>query len=214
MSRIVVLGGTGYAGAHIVAEAAARGHQVTSVSRSLPAAPVDGVTYVTGSVLDDALLREVIAGADAVISSIAPRGELEGRVRDVLATVAGITASEGVRFGVVGGAGSLLVAEGGPRLLDGPEFPDAYKPEALELTAVLEDLRASDESLDWFFVSPAAAFGGFNPGTRRGTYRVGGDVLIADEAGVSDISGADYAIAIVDELERPAHRRARFGVAY
>ena len=214
MARILVLGGTGYAGANIVAEAAARGHEVVSVSRTLPAAPVDGVDYRSISVLEDGALDAAVAEADVVISAIAPRGELEGATRGVLATVASLAAAGGTRFGVIGGAGSLHVAEGGPRVIDTEGFPEAYKPEALEMTAVLDDLRASDEALDWFFVSPAGAFGGFNPGERLGRYRVGGDVLIVDDEGRSDISGADLAIAIVDELERPAHRRARFTVAY
>jgi len=79
---------------------------------------------------------------------------------------------------------------------------------------VLDDLRASDESLDWFFVSPAGGFGAWVPGEATGVFRVGGDVLLVDANGDSNISGADLALAIVNEIETPAHRRARFTVAY
>jgi putative NADH-flavin reductase len=213
MARIVVVGGTGYAGEHIVREAASRGHEVTSLSRSLPAEPVGGVEYTTGSVLDDADLAVALDGADVVVATVSPRGDMEGRVRPAYARLAELAAERDVRLAVVGGAGSLQVAPGGPRLVDGPEFPDAYKAEALEFTAILEDLREAPEGLDWFYLSPPAVFGAYVPGERTGTYRTGGDVLLAADDGTSTISGADFAVALVDELDEPAHRRRRFTVA-
>ncbi|WP_029150526.1 NAD(P)-dependent oxidoreductase [Microbacterium indicum] len=214
MARITVIGGTGYAGSLIVAEAAARGHQVTSISRSVPAEQVDGVTYVAGSLLDADTRARAVADADVVYSAISPRGDMAGQTRQGLADLAAAAQDAGVRLGITGGAGSLLVAEGGPQLFTTPEFPEAFQAEALEMGEVLDDLRASDEALDWFFVSPAAGFGAFAPGEKTGAYRVGGDVLLADAEGNSFISGADFATAIVDEIEKPAHRRARFTVAY
>lgn len=98
--------------------------------------------------------------------------------------------------------------------MDTPAFPDAFKAEALELTGVLEDLSGTDPALDWFFVSPAVEFGAYAPGTATGHYRIGGDVVLADADGTSAISGPDLALAVVDEIERPAHHRARFTVAY
>jgi uncharacterized protein len=118
------------------------------------------------------------------------------------------------RLGVVGGAGSLLASEGGPRLVDTPGFPAVARPEAGAMADVLDVLRASDDELDWFLVSPGAMFGAHNPGERTGAFRVGGDVLLSAEDGTSTISGADFAIAFVDEIEHPAHRRQRFTVAY
>ncbi len=82
------------------------------------------------------------------------------------------------------------------------------------MSRVLDDLRASPDSLDWFLVSPAATFGAHAPGVYRGEYRVGGDVLLTDDDGNSAISGADFGAAVVDEVVEPAHRRARFTVAY
>ncbi len=79
---------------------------------------------------------------------------------------------------------------------------------------MLDHLRVAPEGLDWFLVSPAAGFIGSTPGERTGHYRVGGDVLRTDAAGRSFISGADLAIAVLDEVDHPSHHRARFGVAY
>src|SRR5580700_5700078 len=86
MSRITVIGGTGYAGSAIVAEAAARGHQVTSLSRSLPDAPISNVTYVQGDATDEAALSAAIKDSDVVVGAIAPRGPLAGTFRDVYGT--------------------------------------------------------------------------------------------------------------------------------
>jgi putative NADH-flavin reductase len=139
---------------------------------------------------------------------------MAGSVRDGIAALGADAEQAGVRVGVIGGAGSLHVADGGPRLLDTEGFPAEYRPESHEMADALDDLRAAPEALDWFYVSPPAAFGGFAPGESRGTYRVGGEVLLTDDDGNSFIGGADFGAALVDEIERPAHRRARFTVAY
>ena len=99
----------------------------------------------------------------------APRGDMADSLRGGIADLAAEAAAAGVRLGAIGGAGALQVAEGGPRLFDGPEFPAEYKPESLTMLAVLEDLQATD-GLDWFYVRPPAMFGAFNPGEARGTY--------------------------------------------
>ncbi|MHA7860936.1 NAD(P)-dependent oxidoreductase [Tessaracoccus sp. Y36] len=214
MARIVIIGGTGYAGSNIVREASSRGHEVTAVSRHVPDEKTDAVTYRTCDVSDPDAVREMVAGADVVATALSPRGELEGRLREVMRTIAEEARAAGARLAVVGGAASLEVAPGGPRLVDTDGFPDWLKPEATEMAGLLEDLRGSDESLDWFFLSPAGGFGAFAPGERLGSFRLGGDVLLTDDEGNSFISGEDYAQAFVDEIERPAHRRQRFTVAY
>lgn len=214
MTRITVLGGTGYAGGHIVREAIARGHEVTSLSRTLPAEQVEGVTYRTGDLLDPDVVAHVAVGADVVVHALALRGPLEGRLRDIARAVAAEAADAGARVGFVGGAGSLLASEDGPLVADGPDFPPAFHAEAMTMAAILADLRATDAGLDWFMVSPAAGFGAFAPGERTGSFRTGGDVLLVAEDGTSTISGADYAIAFLDEIERPTHRRERFTVGY
>ncbi|GAB08258.1 hypothetical protein GOARA_006_00170 [Gordonia araii NBRC 100433] len=214
MARINVIGGTGYAGSNLVERAAAAGHQVTSFSRSVPEQRIDGVEYVTGSVLDPQLQERAVSDADVVVSAISPRGDMAGKTREALAEIARRAEAAGTRLGVIGGAGSLLVSPDGPKLAETDGFPDEVKPEATEMEGVLTDLRASDDGLDWFYVSPAAGFGAWAAGEATGTYRVGDDVLLADGDGNSNISGADLALAVVAEIEKPEHRRRRFTVAY
>ncbi|MGJ0388991.1 NAD(P)-dependent oxidoreductase [Microbacterium sp. CGR1] len=213
MARIVVLGGTGYAGRHIVSEAVSRGHEVVSVSRSEPSNPVEGARNVQGSVLDLASLGDVFDGADAVVSALSPRGDMENSVLDALRGLIEKVTGTKTRIGVVGGAGGSLVAPGGPRLFD-LDFPEEYKHEAQVGIDSLALLESTDESLDWFFVHPAEVFGPWAEGERTGHYRDGGDVLVRDADGKSFISGADFAIAVVDEVERAAHHRSRFTVGY
>ncbi len=219
MTTIAIFGGTGYAGSAIRDEALKRGHRVISVTRSVPAdAPAaPGLEFRAGSVHDQALVDRVAAEADVVVVAIrfAPGGSGDGvKLLDALPALTRAAAAHGARLGVVGGAASLLVADGGPRLIDTPEFPDQFKPEAGSAAQALEALRADTTGADWFFVSPAAGFGSYNPGQATGKYRLGGDVLLTGESGKSEISGADYALAFVDEIDTPAHHRARFTAAY
>lgn len=214
MTRVTVIGGNGYAGSHIVEAAVVRGLEVRSISRHESAEQIAGASYEQGSITEAADRARALEGADVVIVAVSPRGEMEGRVRPSVAALASEAAAAGVRLGVIGGAGSLQQTAGGPLVVDSPEFPEAVKPEAREMGGVLEDLRAAPEALDWFLVSPAGAFGAWALGEFRGEYRVGGDVLLVDAAGDSMIGGADFGVAIVDEVEAPKHRRVRFTVAY
>jgi hypothetical protein len=220
MTTIAIFGGTGYAGSAIRDEALNRGHRVISVTRKLPDGAADGpdAQFRQGSVHDAALVDQVAAEADVIVVSIrfAPGGSGDGdaKLLEAFPALTRAAAARGTRLGVVGGAASLLVAEGGPRLIDTPEFPDQFKGEAGSAAEALEALRADTTGADWFFVSPAAGFGSYNPGESTGKYRVGGDILLSDESGKSEISGADYALAFVDEIETPRHHRTRFTVAY
>jgi hypothetical protein len=215
MTRIVVLGGTGYTGANIVAEAASRGLEVTSWSRSLPEAPIDGVTYETGSLLDADTLARAVKGADVVVGALSPRGELDGKLRDLYLEVANLVAAEGARWVVVGGFGSLRPAEGAGRIARGDDFPAEYAEEARTGANTVDDLlEKAPANLDWLFVSPAANYGSHTPGEKRGSYRVSGDVALFTESGESAISGVDYATALVDEIETPKHNRAHIGFVH
>ncbi|QIM16475.1 NAD(P)H-binding protein [Leucobacter insecticola] len=214
MTTVSIIGGTGYAGSHIAAAAAERGFTVRSFSRQAAKQQLPGVTYDTASIAEAADRARILDGADVVVVAIAPRGDMAGRVRPLIAELAGEAATAGVRLGVIGGAGSLQQFEGGPLVREGADFPAAIQDEAREMGEVLEDLRASDASLDWFFVSPAGGFGPWAAGEATGSYRVGGDVLLVDAKGESQIGGADFGLAIADELEKPQHRRTRFTVAY
>ncbi|MHA6738897.1 NAD(P)-dependent oxidoreductase [Rhodococcus erythropolis] len=212
MSKIAVFGGNGFAGSAIAKEAASRGHEVTVVARSAQSGTDTNV--VQGSVHDNTIVEQITADNDVVVVAI-PAREIDGkRLLDAVTPLADAAARNGARIAVVGGAGSLLVAEGGPRVVDTPDFPDAYKGEALAHADVLDAVRATDSNVDWFYVSPAAAFGAHAGVAPKGSFQLGGDILLTDAEGNSAIAGEDYAHAFVDEIETPAHRRQRFTVAH
>lgn len=214
MTKVTVIGGSGYAGSHIVEAAAVRGLDVTSMSRKEAATQIANAAYLTGSITEAADRARALEGADVVVVAISPRGDMEGRVRSAIAAFAADADRAGVRLGVIGGAGSLRQSEGGDLVMNRPGFAEAVIPEATEMGGVLDDLRESPDSLDWFLVSPAATFGAWAPGEFRDEYRVGGDVLLTDAEGKSEIGGADFGVAVVDEIVEPKHHRARFTVAY
>lgn len=212
MAKVVVFGVTGYAGRRIGAELVSRGHQVVGVARH--AKDVDPKIEVrAGSIHDAAFVADVAQGADQIVVALraVPVEDTEPKLIEALPLLSKVSIEQGARLSFVGGAGSLLVAEGGPALIDTPEFPEEFKGEAGSHKAILEALRESEAELDWFYVSPAPAFGSFNPGERTGTFRVGGDVLLE---GAGTVSGDDYAIAYADEIEAGKVRRARIGVTY
>lgn len=213
MSRIIVIGGTGYAGGHIVAEAQARGHDVVAVSRKAPEVPAPGVAYVQGSVLDLDALAPTLHGADVVISALSPRGDMTDKVLDALRGLVGRLQGTSTRLGAVGGAMGSLSAPGGRPLYE-LGIPEEYRHEAQVGVDSLALLEASDDDLDWFFVHPPLDFGAWVAGERTGGYRDGGDVVVKAADGTSYISGADFAIAVVDEIESSRHHRRRFTVGY
>ena len=201
--KIAVLGASGRAGSEITKELAARGHQVTGIARHPDAIPaLGGVTRIAGDASDPHRLAHPIRGSDAVISAL----HFDVAAETLLSALklAGV-----LRLLVTGGAASLEVAPG-KRLFDTPDFPAEWKDIAAGGIAFLDALRAERE-IDWTFFSPAALL---VEGPRTGHYRVGGDQLVRDAAGESRISFADYAIAMVDELEQHRHSRARFTAAY
>jgi len=213
MARIVVIGGTGYAGGHIVAEAAARGHETVAISRTKPESPIAGVTYVQADAADIDAMGDVFEGADAAVSAISPRGDMTDKVLDVLQGLVAKLRGTKTRLGIVGGAMGSLSAPGGPRLWD-LGVADELKHEAGVGIDSLELVQNAGDDLDWFFVHPPKLFGAWAPGERTGHYRDGGEVIVEDAEGNSTISGEDFAIAVVDEIEQGNHRRERFTVGY
>jgi putative NADH-flavin reductase len=212
MATIVVFGGTGYTGRNIVSEAVSRGHEVISVSRSRPADPVEGARYETG--VAEEVAERVVPGADAVVATLSPRGDTAGHLVEVYGELARASAEAGARYLQVGGFSSLRPAPEAPRFVEG-DVPEEYRAEAVEgeATRVLLAEKAP-EGLDWVFLSPAGSYGVWAPGERTGSYRVGGEVALFDAEGGSNISGGDFALAIVDEIETPAHHREHIGIAY
>jgi putative NADH-flavin reductase len=217
MTSIAIIGGTGYSGGNIAAEAVKRGMRVTAVSRHAPDAPVDGVTYVQGDIADRSFTDRLAAEHDVVVVAI---HAVDGSNQPVLpALVPGLAegaVTGNARLAFVGGAGSSHEGVGGPRLVDKPEFADAWKPEALAHAGVLDWLRsdATPDGLQWFYVSPAETYGGYNPGRPVGSYRTSADTVLRGDDGTSEISGADFALAFVDEIETPTHVNQRFVVGY
>jgi len=212
MARITVIGGTGYAGSAIVAEAAARGHQVTAVSRSLPDAPRPDVTYVQGDATDEATLSAPIQGADVVVGAL--RGPA-GTFRDAYRTIARLADAAGVPLFVVGGYSSLRPAPGADRFVtDLSDIPAELHDEIRTGAAlIIEDLPATPATLDWVLVSPALRFGAHMPGERLGRYRLGDDVAVQPEDGGA-ISAADYALGFVDLIEKGDHHRTQVNLGH
>ncbi|WP_428568109.1 MAG: NAD(P)-dependent oxidoreductase [Solidesulfovibrio sp. DCME] len=203
MAHIALIGASGNAGSRILKELSDRGHRVTGIARNPgKIASLPGVTAVAGDVFDPHGLAALLRGHDAVVSAV------HFLASDPQLLLEAVRASGVRRYLVVGGAGSLEVAPG-RRLIDAPDFPEAYKDEASKGAAFLELLKTVDD-LDWTFLSPSALF---VPGERTGIFRLGQDRLLTNEAG-SRISFEDYAVALVDEIEQPAHVRQRFTVGY
>ena len=202
--KVALIGASGQAGSRLLAELSARGHSVTAIARHPEKiAALPGATPVKGDVADKAGLVALLRGHDAVISSV------HYTASDPALILAAVRESGVKRYFVVGGAGSLEVAPG-VRLVDTPNFPAIYKAEATKGAEFLDLLRRTAGDLDWTFLSPSAMF---VPGERTGKFRLGGDQLLTHDKG-SSISFEDYAIAAVDELEKPAHIRERFTVGY
>lgn len=215
MAKIIVIGGNGYAGSHILREAAARGHEAVSLSRSQPTAPVEGARYEIGSAADIETLKRLIEGADVVVGALSPFSDLAGQFVPIYRAALGPITDAGARFVVIGGFSGLRPAPGAPRFIDGGDVPPEYAAGARETQDAFDLLAAeAPEKLDWLFVSPGAGFGAFAPGERKGIYRKSGDVALFDAEGDSAIGGADFALAVLDEIEAPTLRRGHIHFAY
>ncbi|MEV0319175.1 NAD(P)-dependent oxidoreductase [Streptomyces sp. NPDC050658] len=214
--RITVFGAAGNVGSRVVAEALTRGHEVTAVVRDAARFTElhPDAAHVTGNAQDPQRVAELSAGQDVVVNATrpAPGREPEHAAisRSLLAGLAGI---DGVRLLIVGGAGSLL-APGGEGILaiDDPAYvPSAWRHIAEASNAQYDAVRTAETKVDWTYLSPSAVL---EPGVRTGKFRVGTDELLVDAEGNSAISMEDLAVALMDEVERPRHRRARFTAGY
>ncbi|TCC42090.1 NAD(P)-dependent oxidoreductase [Kribbella speibonae] len=201
--KIAVFGASGMVGSRVAAEAVGRGHEVAGVTRSGGELP-DGVRAVQGSANDVAAAKELAADSDVLVAAIGPSrtGGDHQEYLDAVDTLIAAVRGTATRLFVVGGAGSLVVD--GNRVVDGPDFPADYKNESLTVSQALENLRASD--VNWTMLSPAFVIA---PGERTGTFRLG-----LDEPVGTNISAEDYAVALIDEAETPAHNGRRFTLGY
>ena len=211
--RVLLFGATGFTGGNLARELLERGHEVLGAARDIADAEVpDGVILVAANIFDEDAVAALAEDVDVIAVAVAPLTE-DGSLADAVPGLLAVAEQRGARLGMVGGASSLLRTPDGPRIID-DRFPEEWRPGAQALIDTLEALRASGTSVDWFVLSPAENYGAYMPGERRGTYRLGTEVVIADEEGRSHIGGADFASAFVDELEHPAHHRMRFTVGY
>lgn len=212
MARIAVFGAGGRAGRLLVAEASDRGHQVTAVVRDpakYPDLAAGSVTVMAGDAADPAGVAAAVAGHDAVISSIYredidPTELYEGTARALLAGLG----KAGVGRLVAVGLAATLETEPGVRVLDTPDFPESFRTFALGHAAGLEVLRSASPQLDWLVANPPMNFEW--EGTRTGRYRLYGGQL---PPGGGRISYADFAIAVLDEIETPRHHRTQLAIA-
>ena len=204
MSKIAIIGATGHVGSQLLEEALRRGHSVTAIARhSSKIGPREGVIIKEVDINDAPALQAAVAGHDAVLSAA------NFSTLPATAIIEPVKKSGVKRLLFVGGAGSLLLPDGS-KVIDSPDFPEMYKAEASAGGVYLETLRKEAE-LDWTFLSPSAEF---VPGERTGKFRLGQDHLLVSAEGRSWISFADFAIAMLDEVQDPKHSRQRFTVGY
>jgi len=216
MKEIVLIGASGFVGSAILNEALDRGYKVTAVVRHPEkiTAVSKNLVIKQGDVSFIETVAEVSKGADTVISAYNPGWKnpklAEETTKVYKAILNGVKQAGVKRLLVVGGAGSLFISPG-KRIMDTGSIPESYLPAVRALAEVyLIDLMA-EKSVDWVFFSPA---GILEQGLRTGKFRLGKDDLIVNEKGESKISVQDYAVAMIDELEKPAHHRERFTIGY
>lgn len=212
--KIALIGATGFVGSAILQEALNRGHDVTAIVRNpekLPAHPK--LHPQKGDAYNEEEVARLVAGHDAVISAFNPGWSnpdiYNQQVKGTRAIISGVKKAGIKRLLFVGGAGSLEVKPG-VQSVDLPGFPSEYKQGALATRDALTMLR-QETALEWSFLSPSADV---FPGQRTGQFRLGTDQLLKDAKGESRISVQDYAMAMIDEVEKPQHVRQRFTVGY
>ncbi len=210
--KIAIIGATGWIGSTIANEALGREHEVISIARDISKITLENVDKRELDILKSSDLASAVQGADVVIAAVG--GRAKGN-HDMVASSAerllvDLPQTDASRLLWVGGAGSLEVAPG-VTVLSTPDFPEEYKDEAKAQTDALGVFRSSKSAVEWTFISPAAEI---LPGTRSGSYRVGGDQLLMNDDGESRISVEDYAVAVIDEAEKRQYPNQRIGVAY
>lgn len=206
--KIAVIGASGKAGQFILKEGIGRGHQVTAVVRDASKLTEKNGAVIEKSIFD--LTSEDLKPFDVVVNAFgAPLGEEQAHVDAGHALIEALKGTN-TRAIIVGGAGSLFVDESKTvRVIDTPDFPDMFKPTASGQARNLKELQETS-GITWTFISPSAVF---DPeGKRTGSYQTGKDHLLVNSQGDSYISYADYAIAVLDEIEKPQHMNERFTV--
>lgn len=206
--RIGIIGATGKVGNLVLEEAIDRGHDVTAIVRNASKLSNSNINVLEKEIYD--ITAEDLKDLDVVVNAFgAPLGEEEAHVTAGRALIEALKGTD-TRAIIVGGAGSLYVDEAQTtKLIDTPEFPEIFVPTAKGQGRNLQDLEAT-QGITWTFLSPSADFNA--EGVRTGSYQSGKDNLLVNSNGNSYISYADFAIAILDEIENPQHINERFTV--
>lgn len=216
MKKTALIGASGFVGSAILNELLSRGYNVEALVRNPEKITIENpnLTVKKVDVADEKALTEDLKGYDAVISAYNPGWTNPNIYNDTLQNypriVEAAKASGVKRLLMVGGAGTLFCAPG-LRVVDSGVIPAEIMDGVKSLGKFYLDILTKENNIDWVFFSPAGAF---VEGTRTGKYRLGKDNLIVDDKGNSAISVADYAKAMVDELETPAHHKERFTIGY
>lgn len=209
--KVAVIGATGRAGSLIAKEAKDRGHRVTAIVRNAGKMADKEIKAVEKAFFT--LTSEDIKKYDVVVNAFGTGMEQEEAVKHVQfgkILIEALKDAPDTRLIVVGGAGSLYLNEDKTlRVMDTPDLPTFFQPTAINQAKNLEDLEQTDD-INWTFVSPALDFD--VTGKRTGTYQTGTDQVIVNSKNQSYISYADFAIAIVDEIEQATHINERFTV--
>ncbi|MBL4677749.1 MAG: NAD(P)-dependent oxidoreductase [Mucilaginibacter sp.] len=211
--KVAIIGATGFVGPELVKEGVLRGYEITAIARNTDKVEKQaGVTAVAADVYDVDALASVLSGHDAVINSFNAGWTNPNLYNDFLKGSRNIQEAvkkAGVkRYITIGGAGSLFIDE--KQLVDSPEFPKEYYPGASAARDYLAELR-NEQDLDWTFLSPAI---NLHPGQRTAEFRLGTENPVFDTEGKNEISTADIAVAIFNELENNQFVKQRFTLGY
>lgn len=214
--NVLLIGATGFVGSAILNELVNRGHNVTALVRNTDKlAGRAGVEAVQADVADVDAVARLAEGKDAVISAYNPgwtNPDIARLITENYPNILAAAKKSGVRrLLIVGGAGTLFCAPG-LRVVDSGAIPEEIMGGVRPLGDFYLNTLMSENDIDWVFFSPAGAFD--ENGERTGKFRLGKDDLIVDENGQSHISVEDYAVAMVDELEKAGHHKERFTIGY
>lgn len=214
--KIALIGASGFVGSAILKELLDRGFQVEALVRNPEKITIKNpdLSKKKIDVSDENALAAALKGYDTVISAYNPgwtNPDIASETRTNYPRIVAAAKKAGVkRLLIVGGAGTLFVKPG-LRVMDSGAIPPAIMPGVKSLGEFYLNTLSREDGIDWVFFSPA---GSLNPGERTGKYRLGLDDLITNEKGESVISVEDYAKAMVDEAENPAHHKQRFTIGY
>ncbi len=216
MKNVLLIGATGFVGSAVLNELLERGHEVTAVVRNAAKLPQNELlTAVEQDVSDVEAIAKLAEGKDAVISAYNPgwmNPEIEKLITENYPKILEAAKKSGVeRLIIVGGAGTLFCAPG-LRVVDSGVIPAEIMDGVRPLGNFYLNTLTNENDIDWVFFSPAGVLD--EEGKKTGNYRLGKDDLIVDAEGNSHISVQDYADALVNELEKPAHHKERFTIGY